>query len=357
MKNIHLLFLTLALLCGCSSFEEQNALPSLQSADELRAGFAENATKTYIENGKHLRWHADDRLTAFFGNTLNRQYRFKGETGDNSGTFALVPNGELGAGNSLDAIYALYPYSESAKISDEGIISLTLPTTQSYAENSFGRSANTMVAVTENVEDTYLAFKNVCGYLKLKLYGNATIKSIKVVGNNNEKIAGAATTAITFGGAPVTTMAATATASVTLDCGEGITLGTTADTATEFWIVLPETTFTKGLTIKVTDTDGGIFEKSTDNEVVITRNEIQPMAAVEYPVPETWKIHYTATAKVEPYATDVFGANIVSNEWDSTIGKGVITFDGEVTEIGSSAFSNCVSLTSIQIPDSVTSIG
>jgi hypothetical protein len=95
MKNIHLLFLTLALLCGCSSFEEQNTLPSLQSADELRVGFADNTTKTYIENGKYLRWHADDRLTAFFGNTLNRQYRFKGETGDNSGTFALVPNGFL----------------------------------------------------------------------------------------------------------------------------------------------------------------------------------------------------------------------------------------------------------------------
>lgn len=44
-------------------------------------------------------------------------------------------------------------------------------------------------------------------------------------------------------------------------------------------------------------------------------------------------IYYTATAKVEPNATHVFGANIVSNEWDSATGQGVITFDADVTEI------------------------
>ena len=74
-------------------------------------------------------------------------------------------------------------------------------------------------------------------------------------------------------------------------------------------------------------------------------------------IPETYKIHYTATAKVEPSKADVFGANIVSNEWDSATGVGVITFDNEVTSIGDSAFSECSSLTSVTIPNSVTLIG
>ena len=58
---------------------------------------------------------------------------------------------------------------------------------------------------------------------------------------------------------------------------------------------------------------------------------------------------------VTPNKTNVFGANIVSNEYID--GQGIITFDGDVTSIGGNAFSNNSSLTSIFIPASVTSIG
>ena len=68
---------------------------SSEQLPNLTAGFAEEETKTYVESGKYLRWHEDDRLTAFFGNTLNRQYKFNGATGDNSGSFSYVPSGNL----------------------------------------------------------------------------------------------------------------------------------------------------------------------------------------------------------------------------------------------------------------------
>ncbi len=76
-------------------------------------------------------------------------------------------------------------------------------------------------------------------------------------------------------------------------------------------------------------------------------------------VPETQKIYYTSTdgGIVEPNneGVDYFGANIISNTYEN--GKGVITFDGDVTLIGYAAFKNCASLHSITIPNSVTSIG
>ena len=301
MKKLSFLMALLPMLfCACSSFIEENSTPTVYATTDLQAGFAEE-TRTYVESNKYLRWHEDDRLTAFYGNTLNRQYKFNGKTGANSGTFSLVPSGELGTGNAFERIYAVYPYNETATITDEGEIALTLPAVQSYVENSFGKGANTMIAVTENLEDTFLGFKNACGYLKLKLYDidGGELKSIEIKGNNNEKIAGAATATIAFGEAPQLTMADNATTTVTIDCGDGIAIGQTPETATEFWVVLPEITFTKGLTIKVTDSEGCVLEKSTENEVVITRNEIQPMAALEIYLshPNTWKIHYEATKK------------------------------------------------------------
>ena len=75
--------------------------------------------------------------------------------------------------------------------------------------------------------------------------------------------------------------------------------------------------------------------------------------------PETDEIWYTngsTTEATTPHQTNVFGANIVSNTYNTEKECWIIKFDSEVTKIGYNAFYNCSSLKSVTIPDSVTTI-
>lgn len=81
------------------------------------------------------------------------------------------------------------------------------------------------------------------------------------------------------------------------------------------------------------------------------------MAAIAQTQPNN-EIWYTSSTGqiIQPYAQNVFGANILSNEYDAEAGRGVITFDDAVRSIGESAFCQVSDLTSISIPDCVTSL-
>ena len=369
MKKFAILAAVVALI-GCAQNEE--GLDNItntpeKSQTEFYASMPECDTRTYVEDNKYLRWNAGDEITVFAGNSYNGHWQFAGEDGANSGKFNEIEEGGFVTGTPLDltANYAIYPYDENITITEAGVVSLTLPAVQEYNHtyaNSFGEGANTMMAVTENTSDNFLAFKNLCGYLKLKFYGeDVTVKSITVKGNNGEKIAGSATVAMTYGDEPTITMGDDATDTITIDCGEGVALSNDAVNPTIFWVVIPEITFEGGITIEVTDINDQTFSKTTTNAVPIENNLIQPMAALGVEVapagPANNEIWYTATAKVTPYKNNAFGATIVSNAWDSTTGKGVIIFDDVVSKIGNEAFCYCKDLTSIIIPNSVTMIG
>ena len=81
---------------------------------------------------------------------------------------------------------------------------------------------------------------------------------------------------------------------------------------------------------------------------------------VACPVPSeqtNYEIWYTSSdgKVVEPYRSAAFDANIISNIYEN--GKGVITFDGELTTIDNYAFYGCRLLTSVTLPSSVTTLG
>ena len=228
-------------------------------------------TKVYADENLKVRWNADDRITIFEQKTYNKQYYFDGEDGDNSGAFEPVSTGGFYTGNALDNYYAVYPYAKGTKINNAGTaITLTLPAEQTYKANSFGIGANTMIAVSA---DAYLPFKNVGGYLGIRLYGeNVSVTRVTLQGNNGEKIAGKASVAVGLKSLPVVTMDGTATESVSVVCDPPVKIGTSATDYTEFWFVLPPVTFSKGFTITVEDELGGTFSKSASMSFTVQRS-------------------------------------------------------------------------------------
>jgi len=323
-------------------------------------------TKVYADEDLMVLWHAEDQIGIFNHYTFNQPYLFQGETGANSGAFKIIPVDDFVTGNYLPLIYAVYPYDPATGINNQGELNISLPSTQAYAEKSFGRGANVMVSVTD---DNFLSFKNVGGYLGVKLYGEGvSVSKVSLRGNAGEKIAGKATVTMPLGEVPEVEMGKDAGTTVTIVCDEPVTLGATADEYTEFWFVLPPTDFEQGITLTVTGSDGGVFEKSTSQPIYISRSNLSRLAPAEVvleamgqPSNEIW---YTSTDGeiVTPANPDGFGANIVSNTYKD--GQGVITFDGPVTQVGgrdvysseSGSFNHCKTLASISLPESVEMI-
>ena len=236
-------------------------------------------TKVYADDQLRVLWNADDRITIFNKYTYGYEYYFKGEDGDTAGAFGKVPNDDFVSGNTLDMVYAVYPHSNETKINNDGIITLTLPAEQTYKDSSFGIGANTMVSKTT---DNQLRFKNVGVYLSLKFFAEGvSISSITLKGNNGELLAGKCTIDMSSG-LPILTMDdGKATDTITLVCDPAVELGNSSSEAIAFWFVLPPVTFSNGITVTVTTSDGGVFEKSTSNKLEIGRSAITKLGALE----------------------------------------------------------------------------
>lgn len=355
------ILLLVAIVSSCSTQETE--YQEIIKEDEIFYATFEQPTGTedtrlYSDEDLYLRWTADDRVSIFNKITYNQQYKFQGKTGDNAGEYAKVETAEFVTGNAITNVVSVYPYQESTRISEKEVISLSLPSEQAYAENTFGIGANTMVSVSS---DNVLQYKNVGGYLRISMYGDgSSISAIQLRGNNGEKLSGNAVIRMPLNGLPSVEMDKDADSQITIKCETPVALHSTVDNCSDFWFVLPPTVFSKGITITVKSKDGSLFTKTTTKEITVSRNTLSKMSAFEVKmegVQSNRVIYYTSTDSkiVNPYSRNAFGAAIISNEYVD--GVGVLTFNGDVTSIGDYAFNNCSTISSIILPETVTSIG
>ena len=244
------------------------------------------ASRVYADGQMRVLWNEGDRISIFQKNTYNDQFVFLGDNGDAAGDFELVESSSYHTGNDLDYNYAVYPYNSRNTSDNDANLTVTLPSTQVYKENSFGIGANTMVAKSDGLD---LHFKNVGGYLSFKLYGEGvSVSKVSLKGNNGELLAGRAVIAVEDG-LPVIKRFRESdlnSESIDLECDPPVALEKTAEESKEFWFVVPPIIFEEGFTVSVTASDGSVFTKKQSSAFEVVRSYIKRKAPIQLQAPE-----------------------------------------------------------------------
>ena len=395
MKKLLVVFFLIALVCSCK--KDQIELP-VQEEDKIVVEGGSLAgelpeviyasmsdedqapeTRTYVDgNRKDVLWQTGDAISYFVGKFHNVKYVYNGDAPSSKVELEIVDE----TGIEKEPIVfprGIYPYnSDATVVVEDGVdkIFVTYPANQTYAPNSFGKDANLMIATGNSDNDSNLYFRNACGYLVIKLYGDGTkVKNITISSLDGvDKIAGEALIVTDEDKLPVITMSDEAVTAVTLDCsngGAGVALGSSRGNATEFWFALPPVNLEGGIKIVVTDMKDQLYRMQTTKAVNITRNNIQPMAALEFVpnLPAANKIWYTKTAEAmaaeggknptqfydHKDVPNPFDATIKAHYFDETARKFVIEFTSPVTTIQEYAFRD-TQIETISLPEGLVTI-
>lgn len=295
-RSIFVLAFLATMFAGCQTEPMNEPLIVGSSVFDASTEVFRPQTKTSMTQDKQVVWSQNDRLAIFQGCTVADEFLVTDSSdGKTNGTFNIVSdnsevNGSFSAGTEVPCNVAIYPYAGDLSLSgasiDGGtsykIEGVVLPAVQNYVSGSFGNCTFPMVAVTETMADHNLKFKNVLGAMKLQLKGTQTVKSIRVEGNNGEKLSGTATiTAYIDGLSPAIIMTGTddAAMSVTLNCGDGVHLDESI--STEFFVSLPPVLFSKGFKVTVTDAGNKEHTINTDAKNEVLRSSLLIMPVIE----------------------------------------------------------------------------
>lgn len=338
MKKLLLFAAAATMLAACSKDTTKDI--ALLPNDKLYAKIESAESRVCLTDGNKASWENYDNILLFYGNVAAERWQYNNFQSETDGYFTKMADGKA-VQYTYDKLIALHGPNISS--SDAGDFHVRLSQIQSYNKIS------PMMAV-EPLGSNNLLFKNLIGFIRISLCGNKSVDRITLKGNNGETVCGM----LTVNYKTLECHTTENRTECTLRCWDLVQLSETEPTTFDI-AVIPQT-FEKGFSITVKFSDDTTLEKSTDKAITVERNHIVPMKELEYNSLPNNEIWYTSTNRkiVKPYATDVFGANIISNTYEN--GKGIIKFDAPVTQIGDYAFLYCYNLKSITIPDEITEI-
>ena len=179
-----------------------------------------------------------------------------------------------------DIVYAFYPYNSGSTYSkDTGLLTHSLVSSVALdgSNRVFNNNENVMCAHLLNGN---LAFKNLCGFIEIKLKGSQTVKHLALRNNSNvyDALSGLGTIDLSDAAEPkfipgtnhgTTFNHLYATCSVALSASE----------ATSFYFIVPPRTY-NNLAICV-QTERGSYSITSKSAITVNRSMIRPLAVID----------------------------------------------------------------------------
>jgi hypothetical protein len=327
MKRVIYLAIIATALMSCQNIIEETGFSQDPKVFDAEMEIFEGLTKTSMDGFRNVIWSYGDQISIFQGCSHADKYQVTSESaGSTNGTFRIIRTGTGGldddfvSGTEIGTNVAFYPYTEnisanSSSASEDyslatySVNGYELPEIQKYAYGSFGEGSFPMIAITEDMADHTLRFKNITGAIRLQLTGSSTVSAITIEGACKEKLSGPAV--ITVGQAdkiPVITMSPDAVTRVTLECSDGVVLS--EDYPTSFIISLPPVSFTDGFTVTITDSEGHTYNLTTTESNTIRRSAIHVMPPVRLEKISEEEEEEDAVRFTDPEAAAAAGATL-----------------------------------------------
>ncbi len=271
-------------LAGCA--KEQMSSPSINDNGKIALSFSavkeSAATKTQTGDTATdgdgvsttaVLWSEADSISVFDGNAENCRFDLTGGALSSGGTFS----GEV-TKTSSSGYTALYPYQSGASWNGSVIHGVSLKAEQTAVPGSFDPEAALLCAQSTD-KDGKLEFKSIVSYIKFEI--KFECKKITLVSNSTSDIL-AGTADITPGDAPSAKVILGASHKVSLSAGSGnIAPGT-------YYIAFFPGQLKNGFKLVFTLTDGKQTYGGVESSVLIERNHIQPLGAIESTDPKEY---------------------------------------------------------------------
>ncbi|MBR5103238.1 MAG: hypothetical protein IKV05_00950 [Bacteroidales bacterium] len=272
-----ILYLAIAAVAAVSCVKEQN--PGVEAPEKnlvpMEFVACSEMTKTVLaEDGMSVEWIEGDQVAIFDGSNMNGDadegQRFKAQS--SGASVVLAGNADPAA----EEYYAIYPFSSGHSFNN-GVFTTQIKAQQTVKAGSMADDCAVVVGKAE-AGSTTMEFKNVCTLIKFPLEVSG-VKSLTLIGNNNEVIAGQFN--LTWNdGDPKVTANPKPEVAVTLRDAEGADL----EIGDYYFTILP-TEFTKGFSVILGMNEGtqqiirrGAVPALSRNQIFRTQNNI-PAAA------------------------------------------------------------------------------